>query len=92
VRLLVLHGAGGHRGGAWAATSIPCSQCYVALPQFKMMKGDKGEEALRRTTRMSSDRNFVEEFVACGVWPLAHDWDLGEVKLRPMPFLNNRMV
>jgi hypothetical protein len=41
---------------------------------------------------MSSDRDLVEEFVACGVWPLAHDWDLGEVKLRPMPFLNNLMV
>jgi hypothetical protein len=72
--------------------SILCSHCYVAFPQFKLKKGDKGEEALRRAARMSSGRDLVEEFVACGVWPLAHDWDLGEVKLHPMPFLNNRMV
>jgi hypothetical protein len=26
------------------------------------------------------------------VWLLAHGWDVGEVKLRPMPFLNNQMV
>jgi hypothetical protein len=41
---------------------------------------------------MSSGRDLVEEFIVCGVWPLAHDWDLGTVKLRLMPFLENRMV
>jgi hypothetical protein len=55
-------------------------------------KGDRGEEALRHVARMSSDRDLVEEFVACGVWPLAHGWDLGEVKLCPMPFLGNQLV
>jgi hypothetical protein len=53
--------------------SILCSNCYVAFPQFKLKKGDKSEEALRRAARTSSDRDLVEEFVACGVWPLAHD-------------------
>jgi hypothetical protein len=72
--------------------SILCSHCYVAFPQYKAKKGDKGEEALRHAARMSNCRDLVEEFVACGVWPLAHGWDLGEVKLRPMPFLGNRMV
>jgi hypothetical protein len=32
---------------------------------------------------------FVEEFVAYGVWPLAHEWALGEVKLRLIPFLGD---
>jgi hypothetical protein len=26
------------------------------------------------------------------VWPLAHGWKVGEVKLWPMPFLKNHMV
>jgi hypothetical protein len=26
------------------------------------------------------------------VWPLVHGWYLGEVKIRPMPFLGDRMV
>jgi hypothetical protein len=52
---------------------ILCSHCYVAFPQFKLKKGDKSEEALRRTTKMSSDHNLVEDFFACGVWTLAHD-------------------
>lgn len=41
---------------------------------------------------MSSGRDLVEEFIACGVWPLAHDWEVGEVKLWPMLFLKNQMV
>jgi hypothetical protein len=41
---------------------------------------------------MSSDQDLVEEFIACGVWPLAHGWDLGKVKLCPMPFLGNQLV
>jgi hypothetical protein len=32
---------------------------------------------------------FVEEFVAYGVWPLAHGWGLGKVKLRPIHFLGD---
>jgi hypothetical protein len=42
--------------------------------------------------RMSCGHDLVEEFIACGVWPLAHGWDLGAVKLCPMPFLDNRIV
>jgi hypothetical protein len=47
--------------------TILCSHCYVAFPQFKVKKGDQNEEALRDTARLSSDRDLVEEFVACGV-------------------------
>jgi hypothetical protein len=72
--------------------SILCLHCYIALSWFKLKKGDKGEDALRHATRASSDRGLVKEFIACGVWPLSHGWDLGAVKLRPMPFLNNWMV
>jgi hypothetical protein len=50
------------------------------------------EDALWRTAKTSSGRNLVEEFIACVVWPVAHGWDVGEVKLCPMPFLNNQMV
>jgi hypothetical protein len=55
-------------------------------------KGDKSEEALRYVACLSSGRDLVEESVAYDVWPLAHMWDLGKVKLRPMPFLDDRMV
>jgi hypothetical protein len=41
---------------------------------------------------MRSDRELVEEFIACGVWLLAYGLDLGAVKLCPMSFLDNRMV
>lgn len=34
----------------------------------------------------------MEEFIAYIVWPLAHGWDVGEVKLRLMPFLKGRQV
>jgi hypothetical protein len=72
--------------------SILCSHCYVSFPHSKVKKGDKSEEALRHATRLSSSRDLVEEFVAYGVWPLAHGWNLGKVKLRSMPFLSGRMV
>jgi hypothetical protein len=72
--------------------SILCSHCYVSFPHSKVKKGDKSEEALRHSTRLSSSRDLVEEFVAYGVWPLAHGWNLGEVKLCSMPFLSGRMV
>jgi hypothetical protein len=72
--------------------SILCSHCYVAFPQYKVKKGDKGEEALWYAAQMSSDRDLVEDFVAYYVWLLAHGWNLGKVKLRPLPFLGDRMV
>jgi hypothetical protein len=34
----------------------------------------------------------VEEFIAYGVWPLAHGWALGEVTPRRMPTLGGQMV
>jgi hypothetical protein len=37
------------------------------------------EGALRCAAGLSSGRDLVEEFVAYGVWPLAHGWALGEV-------------
>jgi hypothetical protein len=70
--------------------SILCSHCYVAFPQFKVKKGDKNEEALRDAARLSSDRDLVEEFVAYSVWPLAHEWGLGEVRLRSMSSLGDQ--
>jgi hypothetical protein len=72
--------------------TILCSHCYLAFPHFKVKKGDRNEEALRYVARLSSDRDLVEEFVACGVWPLAHGWDLGEIRSRRMPRLGDKMV
>jgi hypothetical protein len=66
--------------------SILCLHYYVVFPQFKVKKRDKSEEALRHAAQLSNGRDLVEEFVSYGVWPLAHGWNLGEVKLRPMPF------
>jgi hypothetical protein len=34
----------------------------------------------------------VEDFLAYGVWPLAHGWALGEVTPRRMPTLGSQMV
>jgi hypothetical protein len=42
--------------------------------------------------RLSSDRDLVEEFVACGVWPLVHGWVLGEIRPRRMLTLGDKMV
>jgi hypothetical protein len=64
----------------------------VAFPQFKVKKGNKNEEALCNAARLSSDRDLVEEFVACSVWSLAHRWGFGEVSIRPMPSLGDQMV
>jgi hypothetical protein len=72
--------------------SILCSHCYIAFPQFKLKKGDVNEDALHRTSKASSRRDLVEVFIAYGVWPPVHDWEVGEVKLRSMPFLKDRMV
>jgi hypothetical protein len=48
------------------------------------------EDALRRASKGSNGCDLVKEFIAYGVWPLAHGWDVGEVKLRLMPFLKGR--
>ena len=53
--------------------SILCSHCYVTFPQFELRKVDANEDALCRTSRTSSRCDLVEEFIACGVWPLEHD-------------------
>ena len=34
----------------------------------------------------------MEEFIACGVWPLAHGWALGEIAPRRMPTLCGQLV
>lgn len=44
------------------------------------------EDAVPRASKMSSCQDLVEELIACGVWPLAHGWEVGEVKLCLMPF------
>jgi hypothetical protein len=44
-------------------------------------KGDKREDALRREAKTSNGHDLVEDFIACGVWLLAHGWDIGAVKL-----------
>jgi hypothetical protein len=72
--------------------AILCSHSYVAFPQFKVKKGGRNEETLRYTAQLSSGRDLVEEFVACGVWPLAHGWDMGDVRPRPMPTLGDQIV
>jgi hypothetical protein len=41
---------------------------------------------------MSRVRDLVEEFIGYGVWPLAHDWVLGEVCPRQMPSLGDQLV
>jgi hypothetical protein len=47
--------------------SILCPHCYIAFSRFRLKKGDKGEDALRRAARTISGRDLVEEFIACGV-------------------------
>jgi hypothetical protein len=56
------------------------------------MKGDQDEQALRCAARLSSGRDLVEEFIACGVWPLGHGWVLGEIIPRRMPNLEDKLV
>jgi hypothetical protein len=55
-------------------------------------EGDSDEAALRSAARMSRVRDLVEEFIGYGVWPLAHDWVLGEVCPRQMPSLGDQLV
>jgi hypothetical protein len=61
--------------------AILCSHCYVAFPRFKVVEDDEDEGALRYASRLSSERDLVEEFIGYGVWPLAHGWVLGEACL-----------
>jgi hypothetical protein len=49
-----------------------CSHYYSAYPQFEVAEEDADEGALRCAVGLSSGRDLVEEFVAYGVWPLAH--------------------
>jgi hypothetical protein len=49
------------------------------------------DQRLQRRPRAKGG-DLVEEFVACGVWPLAHGWALGEVCPRQMPSHGGKMV
>jgi hypothetical protein len=59
----------------------------VAFPDFEVEEEDQYEGALRYAAHLSSGRDLVEEFIACGVWPLAQGWTLGEITPRRMPTL-----
>jgi hypothetical protein len=72
--------------------AVMCSHCYVAFPPFEVAEDDEDEGALQCDARMSSERDLVEEFISYGVWPLAHDWVLGEVRPRQMPTLGEQLV
>jgi hypothetical protein len=52
--------------------AILCSHYYVAFPRFEVAEEDIDEGALRHAAPLSSGRDLVEEFIAYGVWPLAH--------------------
>jgi hypothetical protein len=69
-----------------------CSHYYVVFPPFEVAEDDEDEGALQYVARMSSGRDLVEEFIGYGVWPLAHDWVLGEVCPRQMPTLGEQLV
>jgi hypothetical protein len=72
--------------------AVLCSHCYVAFPPFEVAEDDSDEEALRCAARMSSGRDFVEESIGYGVWPLAHGWALGKVCPHQMPSLGEQLV
>jgi hypothetical protein len=69
-----------------------CSHYYSAYPPFEVAEEDADEGALRCAAGLSSGRDLVEEFVAYGVWPLAHGWALGEVCPRQMPSHGGKLV
>jgi hypothetical protein len=52
--------------------AILCLHCYVAFPHFEVVKEDQDEGALHYVACQSSGHYLVEEFIAYGVWPLAH--------------------
>jgi hypothetical protein len=64
----------------------------VAFPHFEVAEEDEDEGALRYAAHLSSGRDLVKEFIAYGVWPLAHGWTLGEVTPRQMPTLGGQLV
>jgi hypothetical protein len=72
--------------------AILCSHCYVAFPRFEVAEEDEDEGALRHAARLSSESDLVEEFIAYGVWPLAHGWVLGEVTPHRIPTLGDQLV
>jgi hypothetical protein len=72
--------------------AILCSHCYVVFPRFEVTEEDEDKGALRHVARLSSGRDLVEEFIAYGMWPLAHGWVLGKVTPRRMPTLGVQMV
>jgi hypothetical protein len=69
-----------------------CSHFYSAYPPFEVADEDADEGALRCAAGLSSGRDLVEEFVAFGVWPLAHGWALGKVCPRQMPSHGGKLV
>jgi hypothetical protein len=69
-----------------------CLHYYSAYPLFEVAEEDADEGALRCAASLSSGRDLVEEFVAYGVWPLAHGWALGEVCPRQMPSHGGKLV
>jgi hypothetical protein len=72
--------------------TIRCSHFYSAYPPFEVAEEDADDGALRCAAGVSSGRDLVEEFVAYGVWPLAHGWALGEVCPRQMPSHGGKLV
>jgi hypothetical protein len=74
----------------------PCPRCARIFtqrtPPFEVAEEDADEGALRCAAGLSSGRDLVEEFVAYGVWPLAHGWALGEVCPRQMPSHGGKLV
>jgi hypothetical protein len=79
-------------GFASLPPAILCSHCYVALPKFKVAKEDQDEETFRYAAHLSSGRDLAEEFITCGVWPLAHGWALGKIVPHRMPTLGDKLV
>jgi hypothetical protein len=72
--------------------AILCSHFYVVFRHFEVAEEDQDEGTLRYAARLSSGRDLVEEFISCGVWPLAHGWALGEIAPRRMPILGGQLV
>jgi hypothetical protein len=64
----------------------------VAFPRFEVAEEDEDEGALQYVAHLSSGRDLVEEFIAYGVWPLAHGWAMAEVTPHRMPTLGGQMV
>jgi hypothetical protein len=63
-----------------------------AFPHFEVAEEDEDEAGLHYAARLGSRRVLVEEFIACGVWPLAHGWALGEITPHRMPTLGGQLV